>query len=46
MIDEVEDISRGNQSLLGGTRAEVVGNSGELPSVVELIVRTLSEGGG
>jgi hypothetical protein len=46
MIDEGEDISRGDQLVLGATCAGVVGNSGELPSVVELIVRTLSEGGG
>ncbi len=46
MIDEVEDISRGDQLVLGATRAEVVGDSGELPSVVELIMHTLSEGGG
>ncbi len=44
-IDEVEDISGGNQTVLGAICAEVVGNSAELPSVVELVVRTLSEGG-
>jgi hypothetical protein len=41
---KVEDISRGNQSVLGATRVEVVGDSGELPSVFELVVQTLSKG--
>jgi hypothetical protein len=42
-IDKVEYIPRGNQPVLGTTRAEVVSNSRELPSIVELVMCTLCE---
>ncbi len=45
-IDEVEDISGGDQPVLVATRLEAVSDSGELPSFVELVMCTLSEEGG